>query len=451
MIEKSYKVASLGKQGRGRVERKKRESKLAQHEIWSSPPHGNTPDPPSYQIRIDTSSRPFNLDYYDLRGSSPGMLDPNVDSVGQNQNHNQSPWDSNFQDAQLFQSLSPSFPEFSVSSDGQSFHGTFQGWELLDPKQELLSESNFESYGTFDIDSMDLSSPNTASSASTTNSFDFAGIDPSFDPDGGLQDLVLGPEYFEDPKPSPFPNDSPLHNDYQVLSTSYGDSGSSNSSSPLMMRQQDQGPQSENLNPRSQDPWNSQDAQISRFRLDATPGGVAFEPPLGLPHDIFTRRENLLVTSRYATGFLEPDQGNSAWGSDASYANSYYTSSAQGSPQHTPGSNDSPSPQSQNDLEYHSHVFSAFPGPAKQKATRGRIRPLTTREKQEARNVRQVGACWACHLSKTKVCTEKRVLCLEILFFSKLSFLRRFCQECLSCLCLVGIAFLIRCTIDFSN
>lgn len=58
----------------------------------------------------------------------------------------------------------------------------------------------------------------------------------------------------------------------------------------------------------------------------------------------------------------------------------------------------------QNELDSHGHVFTSFSGISKPKISKGRQRNLTQLEKRQAREVRDAKACWACHISKTKVC-----------------------------------------------
>jgi hypothetical protein len=55
------------------------------------------------------------------------------------------------------------------------------------------------------------------------------------------------------------------------------------------------------------------------------------------------------------------------------------------------------------DIAHHAHAFSSFPGIRRPKIQKGRQRSLTKEEKKQAREVREVKACWACHISKTKV------------------------------------------------
>lgn len=58
----------------------------------------------------------------------------------------------------------------------------------------------------------------------------------------------------------------------------------------------------------------------------------------------------------------------------------------------------------QNEVHNHGHVFTSFAGIRKPKISKGRQRNLTPLEKKQAREVRDAKACWACHISKTKVC-----------------------------------------------
>ena len=59
---------------------------------------------------------------------------------------------------------------------------------------------------------------------------------------------------------------------------------------------------------------------------------------------------------------------------------------------------------SQEPLEAHEHVFSVVTGTGTPDNHRGRKRKLTPEERERTLEVRKYGACWACHLSKTKVC-----------------------------------------------
>ncbi|KAB8290549.1 hypothetical protein EYC80_010974 [Monilinia laxa] len=173
---------------------------------------------------------------------------------------------------------------------------------------------------------------------------------------------------------------------------------------------------------RSQNPWNAHDAHGNVFNENSNTGCVTYEPEPSPIHPYDPERSPLPYETSSPTennGLPFPDQGSSSndlygpelqrhnWfdESDAStsYSNTLYTPS-HGSPasHHSPHPQGSLPPPSPSDAGNHSHVFSAYAEPQKNKVTRGRVRPLTDKEKREARDVRQAGACWACHLSKIK-------------------------------------------------
>ncbi|KAF7867234.1 hypothetical protein EAF04_005317 [Stromatinia cepivora] len=183
---------------------------------------------------------------------------------------------------------------------------------------------------------------------------------------------------------------------------------------------------------RSQNPWNSQDAHGNFFGENSNSGCVAYEPessPIhsyepeqspfrsyepkqsSLPYEMSSPvvNDRLIAPgqSQSSNDVYGPEAPNTNWfdESDAStsYSNTLYTPS-HGSPvsHHSPHPDSSQPPPSPSDMGNHSHVFSAFPERQKGKVTKGRVRPLTDKEKREARDVRQAGACWACHLSKIK-------------------------------------------------
>lgn len=187
---------------------------------------------------------------------------------------------------------------------------------------------------------------------------------------------------------------------------------------------------------RSQNPWNAHDAHGNVFNENPNTGCVTYETEPSPIHSYDPERSPLhpyepersplpYETSSPIenTGLSLPDQGplsNDLYGSElprhnwfdesdasTSYSNTLYTPS-HGSPasHHSPRPQGSLPPPSPNDAGNHSHVFSAYAEPQKNKVTRGRVRPLTDKEKREARDVRQAGACWACHLSKIKVCIK---------------------------------------------
>ncbi|KAK6615066.1 hypothetical protein H4I95_00218 [Botrytis cinerea] len=173
---------------------------------------------------------------------------------------------------------------------------------------------------------------------------------------------------------------------------------------------------------RSQNPWNPHDANGNVFNENSNANCVGYEPepaPLNsyeherspLPYETSSPVDNerLIVAGhgQQSHDVYGPEAPRPNWFDESdtstSYSNTLYTPS-HGSPvsQHSPQSHGSQAPLSPDEANIHSHVFSAFPEPQKNKVTRGRVRPLTEKEKREARDVRQAGACWACHLSKIK-------------------------------------------------
>jgi hypothetical protein len=163
----------------------------------------------------------------------------------------------------------------------------------------------------------------------------------------------------------------------------------------------------------SQIPWTH---QVTSFDRNADTGCVAFEPSPGPGYDAYIIGQEFLdprqrdVTPQAPVSPIGDDSDYEGWQkvNYPSYPNSSVPSHdsphSEGSPFSlidTP--HQTPSPRAPpND---HQHVFTAYPGIRKtpQKLPRGRQRALTTKEKQEAREVREAKACWACHLSKIKV------------------------------------------------
>jgi len=153
-------------------------------------------------------------------------------------------------------------------------------------------------------------------------------------------------------------------------------------------------------------PWNPQQVQVSKFQTDVNTGNGTFEPPRGSPYDMYKAREEYLETGLSSQGSvgLEPvsplgDSDNESWviaSTRGSYTPSHSSPRSHGSPQ-----SHASSPR------HHSHVFSSTfsssSGITKSKTPKGRQRGLTTLEKKQAREVRDAKACWACHISKTKV------------------------------------------------
>jgi hypothetical protein len=157
-------------------------------------------------------------------------------------------------------------------------------------------------------------------------------------------------------------------------------------------------------------PWDSQNAQISDFQFNANSGIVTFEPKKGNAYGTHLARQQYLEVAQQSGIHFGPepmtspfDQSDTeGWVGTSSLAPSSYAPS-HGSPQsHGSPASHPPSP-SQHDPDHHSHIFNALPGLPKAKLTRGRQRGLTPLEKKQARDVRDAKACWACHISKTKV------------------------------------------------
>jgi hypothetical protein len=145
-------------------------------------------------------------------------------------------------------------------------------------------------------------------------------------------------------------------------------------------------------------PWNPEHPQHGKFGVDA--GNSAFIPNPGYPHDIFKYREGLFR----ASDPVRPNFGPQ--GSFLVRENDH--DQRQPSTQHeiVPRGYDSESSQEQ--FEPHEHVFSIATGSGTPE-NRGRKRKLTTAERERTLEVRKDGACWACHLSKTKVCSILKI------------------------------------------
>jgi hypothetical protein len=151
-------------------------------------------------------------------------------------------------------------------------------------------------------------------------------------------------------------------------------------------------------------PWNPQQVQVSKFQTDISTGNGTFEPPRGSPYDTFKAREEYLETGPSSQGSIGPepvsplgDSDNESWvitSTRSSYTPSHSSPRSHGSPR-----SHASSPR------HHEHVFSST-HITKSKISKGRQRGLTTLEKKQAREVRDAKACWACHISKTKVGTD---------------------------------------------
>ncbi len=56
------------------------------------------------------------------------------------------------------------------------------------------------------------------------------------------------------------------------------------------------------------DPWDSQNGQVSNYQLNANPGIVAFEPPRGEPYETHIARQDYLDTGQMSNGIINPQQ-----------------------------------------------------------------------------------------------------------------------------------------------
>lgn len=159
-------------------------------------------------------------------------------------------------------------------------------------------------------------------------------------------------------------------------------------------------------------PWNSHTAQVDGYGIDATTGCVTFEPDPGHPFETYKIGEQFLQNDQQGVEAFRTDAVSPLWDGESEgwhVVSSYAPSSAQShdSPQSTDSSwshvEASPPATASPQNERHSHIFSAYPDEPRASPNRGRQRPLTSQEKQEALVVRKAKACWACHLSKIKV------------------------------------------------
>jgi hypothetical protein len=138
-------------------------------------------------------------------------------------------------------------------------------------------------------------------------------------------------------------------------------------------------------------PWSPEHPQHGS---GAHAGNSAFQPKPGYSHDMFKYREGLFRASHPVLPYFGPQ------GSFLVRENS----NGQSQPIHKneilsrPYENQS----SQEPLDLHEHVFSVVNGT--RTPENNRKRKLTDAERERRLEVRKDGACWACHLLKTKVC-----------------------------------------------
>ncbi|KAK6614637.1 fungal zn binuclear cluster domain containing protein [Botrytis cinerea] len=375
---------------------------------------------PSYHIRLDTRlDRLDNFDYFEYQaaintspssssiiGHVAGVTTAGDGALNLTAPHTSLPdtsWMANFSTGPM--NTIPLSPDDAVSPGYSTYIGTNGGaslslqtgampglsmpWDIVNSTTHLtgpsdfedicMSEANVRSYGSHG--SMELASASAVSATSDTYVFPFGSP-------GGASPLL----------------------DLEIPSPSVA---------PLL--------EAPNLLPRgryirSQNPWNPHDANGNVFNENSNANCVGYEPepaPLNsyeherspLPYETSSPVDNerLIVAGhgQQSHDVYGPEAPRPNWFDESdtstSYSNTLYTPS-HGSPvsQHSPQSHGSQAPLSPDEANIHSHVFSAFPEPQKNKVTRGRVRPLTEKEKREARDVRQAGACWACHLSKIK-------------------------------------------------
>ena len=227
---------------------------------------------------------------------------------------------------------------------------------------------------------------------------------------------------------------SAIQQDYNDLNPMYSMQIPQSSTTTLTQVQLRQVPQAENPFINSNTTWSTEQAHMSNFAFYATPGCNTFGPERGSPYFINEDRQKYLDAGQpqlvefhgqnSVTVNAESEDEN--W-VEPSYPSSYAPSQdspqpvgspqSYGSPQSqgSPQSHSSPPLQAASPLQivmeqrhHHQHVFSSMTGIGNTNATKGRQRNLTNEEKKHARDVRFAKACWACHLSKTKVSVPGR-------------------------------------------
>jgi hypothetical protein len=146
-------------------------------------------------------------------------------------------------------------------------------------------------------------------------------------------------------------------------------------------------------------PWNPEHPQHGKFGVNA--GNGAFVPKPGYPHDMFKYREGLFRASNPVRPYFGPQ------GLFLARENNHDQRQQPSQYDIVPRAYDSESSleplEPHEPHEPHEHVFSVN-GKGAPDYHRGRKRKLTPEERERTLEVRKGGACWACHLSKTKVC-----------------------------------------------
>lgn len=143
------------------------------------------------------------------------------------------------------------------------------------------------------------------------------------------------------------------------------------------------------------DPWSAEDAQHIKNGLEETAGIGAFGPDAGYPYKVLVSREGLFRESRPVLPYFGQGSSFLIKENDPSHREEHCE------PDIAP-------PVCKNEFpqeipESHEHIFSAITGMGMQDSHRGRKRKLTAEERRRTLEVRKDGACWPCHLSKTKV------------------------------------------------
>jgi hypothetical protein len=147
--------------------------------------------------------------------------------------------------------------------------------------------------------------------------------------------------------------------------------------------------------PRCQDPWSMEDAQHIKNGAKENAGIEAFIPDAGYPYDVLISREPLFSASRPVLPYYGPRSSYLVKENNHDQRQQLYEQDIAPPVCKSESSQEPP--------ESHEHVFSAITGMGLEENPRGRKRKLTAEERRRTLEVRKDGACWACHLSKTKV------------------------------------------------
>jgi hypothetical protein len=170
--------------------------------------------------------------------------------------------------------------------------------------------------------------------------------------------------------------------------------------------QQDSQPRYSTQTPlRSQLPWNPHDVYFNSFRAEVGAGVGAFGPEPGIGYEAFITREPILDPSLSRLRFVDP---RTALSVSSGYSRPLTIREVSS----TEDEESSPEP-----IESRSHVFSFVPGMGISTGRHNRVRKLSPEKRKQTLAVRKDGACWACHLSKIKVCRFLMALTLPALTY----------------------------------